>query len=323
MTSKKNKFVFCVVGYGSIGRRHASNLKKLGERVIVYRSGLQNTSAPLYDDSLEFIYNPSDIARLSNAIIICTPTSMHIEWITYAIKNNLDFYVEKPICESYQLAKDLESEIYQRCLITSSGYMMRYELGILRVKDFIEHEAGGPVLNSKFQWSSYLPDWHPWEDYRTSYAAQSSMGGGALLTCSHELDTIRYLFGEVELLGAKIGMSGALEMDVEDIVDALFLGKNKIPIYLHIDWYQKIPSRNIEISCLEGILKVDLIKRKFSFDCADSVNSFSFDLNSDLNQMYVDSMSDFISCVKSRNTTRTDFSNGLKTLQLCNELKKA
>ena len=45
------------------------------------------------------------------------------------------------------------------------------------------------------EFSEYLPDWHPWEDYRTFYMAKKSQGGGSILDQSHIIDLSHYLLG--------------------------------------------------------------------------------------------------------------------------------
>lgn len=67
-------------------------------------------------------------------------------------------------------------------------------------------------------WGEYLPDWHPWEDYRQSYAARADLGGGAVLTLSHPLDYLRWLAGEVDSVSAQMG-SRPLELEVEDYAE--------------------------------------------------------------------------------------------------------
>ncbi|MEI2709772.1 MAG: hypothetical protein V9E96_12270 [Chitinophagaceae bacterium] len=48
-------------------------------------------------------------------------------------------------------------------------------------------------MNIQTFWGEYLPAWHPWEDYRTSYAAQKENGGGAALTLSHDIDVVNWI----------------------------------------------------------------------------------------------------------------------------------
>ena len=71
--------------------------------------------------------------------------------------------------------------------------MMRYHKEINLIKEIIDSGQLGRITSSHINWSTYLPDWHPWEDYSESYASNSEMGGGAILTCSHEIDTMNYL----------------------------------------------------------------------------------------------------------------------------------
>ena len=39
----------------------------------------------------------------------------------------------------------------------------------------------GRLVSARAQFGQYLPDWHPWEDYRASYSGRADLGGGALL----------------------------------------------------------------------------------------------------------------------------------------------
>ena len=46
------------------------------------------------------------------------------------------------------------------------------------------------------EFSEYLPDFHPWENYRNFYMAKKSMGGGSILDQSHLFDIMHFIFGD-------------------------------------------------------------------------------------------------------------------------------
>ena len=53
-------------------------------------------------------------------------------------------------------------------------------------------------------------------DYRKTVSAQKILGGGVLLELSHELDYLRWIFGDVEFVQAQLARQSELDIDVED-----------------------------------------------------------------------------------------------------------
>ena len=69
---------------------------------------------------------------------------------------------------------------------------------IKKINQFIEQEKIGKILAFTYHSGMYLPDWHPYEDYRKGYAAKKSLGGGIALTMIHELDFLYWFFGDIK-----------------------------------------------------------------------------------------------------------------------------
>ena len=84
-----------------------------------------------------------------------------------------------------------------------------------------DERAIGRVVAARIAVGEYLPGWHPYEDYRTSYAARRDLGGGVILTLIHELDYAYWLFGAPRRLFAVGGHLSDLELDVEDTASIL------------------------------------------------------------------------------------------------------
>jgi predicted dehydrogenase len=74
----------------------------------------------------------------------------------------------------------------------------------------------GKVLSVRCEIGQYLPSWRPECDYRQGVSAQHELGGGVLLEISHELDYLRWIFGEVDWVKATLSHQSSLEIDVED-----------------------------------------------------------------------------------------------------------
>ncbi len=68
--------------------------------------------------------------------------------------------------------------------------------GLQKIEEWINQDKLGKIYSVQVDLGEYLPDWHPWEDYRQSYAARADQGGGVVLTLIHELDYLHWLFGK-------------------------------------------------------------------------------------------------------------------------------
>ena len=80
-------------------------------------------------------------------------------------------------------------------LIVAVGCQLRFHPALELFKKHLDEESVGPVLAVRAEVGEYLPGWHPYEDYRQSYAARQSMGGGVIFTLIHEIDYLAWLFG--------------------------------------------------------------------------------------------------------------------------------
>jgi predicted dehydrogenase len=106
-------------------------------------------------------------------------------------------------------------------------------------------------------WGEYLPQWHPWEDYRQSYAARADLGGGVIVTLTHPLDYLRYLLGEIDSLWSFNGHISPLEIDVEDVAEIGLRFMNGAVGGVHVNYFQRPPVHRLEIVGTDGTLRWD------------------------------------------------------------------
>ena len=94
-------------------------------------------------------------------------------------------------------------------------------VGKTSMKEAVAEGRIGRPFHARTWQASYLPGWHPWEDYRTSYAAREDLGGGVVRTLDHDLDMVRWTMGQpIEVLAS--ASSAALGLSVEDTADMVF-----------------------------------------------------------------------------------------------------
>ena len=123
--------------------------------------------------------------------------------------------------------------------------MFRFDPRISLIKKIIKKSK---IRYANFIWQSFLPNWHPWENYRKSYASNKKLGGGVLLTCSHEIDIAQNLFGKVSEVFCTDTLT-SLKSSVENSVFLILKHKNGIKSNITLDFSSKQNQRQFEITC--------------------------------------------------------------------------
>ena len=176
------------VGLGSIGQRHLQNIKKIFPKSFLYALRKKNKSLVIKNTkliknkklektfNLKIINNYNQAKRLKpDLVLICNPTNLHFRDTNFFVQNKINVFVEKPIIANLNKIKKLISKIKKLKVSTMIGYQLRFHPMIKFVKNLIFKRRYGRVINASFKNLSYLPDYHPYEDYSKSYAAKKKM----------------------------------------------------------------------------------------------------------------------------------------------------
>jgi predicted dehydrogenase len=246
---------FLIAGLGSIGRRHLRHLERLGERdILLYRTH-QST---LPDDELAGYPVETDLgaalAHKPNAVIISNPTSLHLDVAIPAAEAGCNILLEKPVSDSLERLDELKSAAEATGAQILVGFQFRYHPGLEKTAEILKSGGLGRPLSFRAHWGEYLPDWHPWEDYRKSYSARKDLGGGVILTLTHSLDYLHWLLGEVAGLWAYSGKVSDLSLDVEDTAEIGLKFTNGALGSVHLNYTQRPARHQLEIVCSEGTI---------------------------------------------------------------------
>jgi predicted dehydrogenase len=249
-----------IAGLGSIGRRHFRNLIALGEKdLVLYRTG----KATLPDDELagfpiETDFDEALKKHRPQAVIVANPTSLHLKIAIPAAEAGCAILLEKPIAADLACVDDLRQAAVKNGNRILVGFQFRYHPTLQKARELIETDTLGKILTVHAHWGEYLPNWHPWEDYRQSYAARNDLGGGVIRTLTHPLDYLRYLLGEVESLWAFKGHISSLELsEVEDVAEIGLRFACQAIGGLHVNYFQRPPVHRLEIVGMAGTLRWD------------------------------------------------------------------
>lgn len=210
---------FLVLGLGSIGRRHATNLAALhpGARLTFVRHTAaeddftRSLGARVVDRLDAVIEDPIDLA------VLATPSANHRDALPALIERACPLLVEKPVVTSLDDA-DAVSRLLETAppAVRAAGFNLRQLPSLSRFRDAVAGGRLGTPVRASFIAGQWLPSWRPGTDYRSSYSSDASRGGGVELDLSHEFDVARWFFGDLAVEYARGGRLTSLELEAND-----------------------------------------------------------------------------------------------------------
>jgi len=322
---------FLIAGLGSIGRRHFRNLNALGEKDIIL---LRTRKATLPDDELagypvETYIHEALSRHKPDAVVVANPTALHLDIAIPAAQAGCAILLEKPISDSLERLDVLQQAAQKSGSKILVGFQFRYHPTLNKARELIQANAIGKMLTVHAHWGEYLPQWHPWENYRQSYAARADLGGGVIRTLTHPLDYLRYLIGEVESLWSFTGHVSPLDLDVEDVAEIGLKFANGAIGGVHLNYVQRPPRHSMEIVGTQGTLRWDnadgvLQLQKFSTHFASYsddppapvIETFSPPEGFERNQLFVSQTRHFIETARGESEPVCRLEDGIMALRL-------
>jgi predicted dehydrogenase len=207
-----------IVGLGSIGQRHLRLARSLLPNADIRVLRRQVTSEiPEFANGC-FSTQDEAIFFAPQLAVIANPAPFHINTAECLAKSGAHLLIEKPLSDSLKGVQQLLETCHKQGTLLMVGYNLRFLKSLLYFRDMLNESMIGKVLSVRCETGQYLPSWRPNCDYRQVVSARQDLGGGALLELSHELDYLRWIFGEVEWVKATLCRQSDLKIDVEDSV---------------------------------------------------------------------------------------------------------
>jgi len=249
---------FLITGLGSIGRRHLRNLLTLGERDIylyrTYRSTLPDEELSAFPVEIDL---EAALTHKPDAVIVANPTAFHLDVAIPAAEMGCQLLLEKPLSNSMDGVRGLQAAVSRGGGQVLVGFQFRFHPGLIQLKRWLVEGRIGRPLSTRAVYGEYLPEMHPWEDYRHSYSARGELGGGVILTLCHPLDYLGWLLGEVEAVWSFNGKLNDFEIKVEDTAEIGLRFRNGVLGSVHLDYNQRPAAHGLEIVGTEGTLRWD------------------------------------------------------------------
>ncbi|MDB9702528.1 gfo/Idh/MocA family oxidoreductase [Rhodospirillales bacterium] len=253
-----------IVGYGSIGHRHADVLGKMGHNVAIL-------SRRKIDHPQRFTTLDQALAEfMPEYVVIASRTIEHRDDIKQL--SSLGFsgilMVEKPV---YDTGSETIHGDFARIKV---AFNLRFHPALQRFREIIGtrdvHAATAYV-------GSYLPDWRPETDYRQSYSADQHRGGGVLRDLSHELDYLTWIFGPWRVLTALGGHFSKLDIDSDDVFSVLYETEQIPSISLNINYLDTTTRREVIALTASGTVRLDMVAGTIEAD--GKIETFAVERN--------------------------------------------
>ncbi|KKU13872.1 MAG: Oxidoreductase domain protein [Candidatus Magasanikbacteria bacterium GW2011_GWC2_45_8] len=316
-----------IIGGGSIGKRHLKNLLFLGEKdimVVEVNPERANTLGKEYDITVVGSIGEAVNKKNFDIVFVCTPSVYHLENALSFVEQGCDLFIEKPLSHSLEGVDRLVAVVKEKKIVTMIGSNWKFYPLFQKMKELLEVGVIGKVLSARCESGQYLPDWHPWEDYRKGYSANKELGGGILLD-SHEFDYLTWFIGEsVKKLACFSDRRSNLEIDVEDTAAVILQFTGGTIGEIHLDYTQRFPQRNFEFFGETGTILWDATLKKVILRSKESgETNFPLRDNYDLNNMYIEEVKHFLECIDERKETNTPMERGASIIKLIQAAKES
>ena len=292
-------------------------LTSSNSEVIVYSkrkdlSSLERKNIKIFDSLERCISEKPDVGFITNE------TAYHIPVSKKLAQSGLDLFIEKPLSNSIKSVSELVKIVKMKKLITLMGCNLRFHDCIKKMKSLIEEEKIGKIISVQVECGTYLPDWHPNEDYSKGYSARDDLGGGVVLTCIHEIDYLYWFFGQVQEVFSITGKFSNLKLKSSDLSAIIMRFRNDIIAEVHLDYFQKPEARSCKIIGTKGTIiwnSLDNEVKLYDLKKKKWITKLKIK-NYKKNDMYKKELAYFLQCIRQKRKSLNDISQGEYVLKI-------
>lgn len=205
-----------IVGLGSIGKRHLRLARELFPNADI-RVLRHQATKEVHEYSNGSFFSIEDACTfLPQIAVISSPATFHIATAQTLAEIGVHLLIEKPLSATLTRVTKLLETCKKNNIVLLIGYNLRFLPSLQRYRNLLSEGVVGKILSVRCDIGQYLPSWRPECDYRQGVSARHELGGGVLLELSHEIDYLRWIFGEVVWVKATLSRQSCLDINVED-----------------------------------------------------------------------------------------------------------
>ncbi len=309
-----------VVGLGSIGQRHARLLSArhdvellLCDAVEEHRA--QTKQALTGPFIAEYGNYETALRDQPDIVFLCTPNHLHVPMGLQAIENGVDVFVEKPVSDSLDEARRLVDAAQAAGRFLQVGYMLRFEEGLRKMKAVVESGGVGNLVGGRAMVGTYITLLNAKSHYRDDQPYS------LVVDYTHELDFIRWFFGEVADVTAMSARLGDLELKPPNNIFQMILRMDSgALVQVHMDYVQFPQRRIFEIYGDRGTLSYDFMSgeiRHFPFQREHQWHDMNVSpLPERIDELFCAQHEAILTARRNKSTPHVSGEDGLKALEI-------
>jgi len=200
-----------VLGAGFAGAMHARSAVGLDDVQVVAVAALPlDQAAPLATECGARIASAEEICAADDVdlVVVATPTHLHAEYVIAAAKAGKHVFCEKPIARTREQAEAMVRACDQAGVRLAVGHVVRYFPEYQHAKRLLDDGTlGRPAIATLTRGNFSVASARDW------YRDAAKSGGVVLDLMLHDLDTVRWWFGEPSRVYAKRLTDGGGALD--------------------------------------------------------------------------------------------------------------
>lgn len=320
-----------IIGLGSMGKRRLRLLKEHFPNISLYGIDTNSERRKFCEEE----YNIKTFSNLQELIpnikidcmFVCTSPISHSNIIREGIQYGIHIFTELNLVkDGYESNIALANEKGVKLFLSSTAiYRKEMQYIIEKVK-----ENKAPVCYN-YHVGQYLPDWHPWENYKDFFVGNKRTNGCREILAI-ELPWMILAFGKVKDMNILSGKATSLDIDYNDyymiqimhesgsrgnlIVDVISReAVRKLEVFgekKYIEWQGKpdsLRSKNLQTK------EFELIKL---YDQIDKLENYSSTI---IENQYLDEIKAFFKELNGSETAKYTFADDLYTLEIIDKIE--
>jgi predicted dehydrogenase len=246
------------IGGGSMGRRRLRDLGFLnvGEVILFEPVAGRCKEIAAAFGVRGFTDFEEALAQKPDVMTISTPPALHELYVRKAMELGLHVFAEVPFVLDARALTDIAERTRTYPRVLGVSHTIRYYPPFRLIHDVLQRGEIGKPLYLEYSLGNYLPEWHPYEDYRKFYASDIGLGGAGLDMLPHELSAIQWWLGNVQSVLARFSKLSSLEIKGADSHDLLLAFGDGARGFFHHDLIERgTAGRHVRIVGEQGTIE--------------------------------------------------------------------
>jgi predicted dehydrogenase len=234
-----------LIGLGNMGRNHLRVLSMLKGAELTFVADSDPEVAAKIGNSLLIpgVVDPALLLERVDAVVICTPTITHADYIQLASSRVKNIFVEKPLAANHAEAVEIAAFANARGLNLQVGFIERFNPAVQALRTVLERSGG--VINLDFTRTNKISSRITDVDVITDLMI-------------HDIDLALYLNGPARSVSAH----GYAQSDMVDFASALITHQNGQFSRIQASRITDKKIRKIEGTCTDMFVDCDLLRKE-------------------------------------------------------------